>query len=215
MNSLLYWTSTFWFRFAGLVCPLLYWYFGLAVVDARVSDVIGYYLPFYIAIWAGLNWLSPGLIFPLLKDVSQLLPAWAVMRATVMGLTSDGPHEFHVTAKGGDRSKVVVQWRLMRPFIVFFLLTVGGLLIALIDPRFSYDQIAGDGITVILFWTIYNLFLLALTILACVELPRVDRPLRHIAELVELRFGGSPIAAWLSELGLETALVRGPRIPCH
>lgn len=210
LDSLLYWTSTFWFRFAGLVCPLLYWYFGLTVVDARVSDVISYYLPFYVAIWAGLNWLSPGLIFPLLKDVSQLLPALAVMRATIMGLTSEGPHRFHVAAKGGDRSKVVVQWQLVRPFIIFLALTIGGLLLALVDPQFSYDQVAGDGITIILFWTIYNLLLIALTKLACVELPRTDRPLRNLAERVELRFGGSPIGGWLSELGLETALVRGP-----
>jgi cellulose synthase (UDP-forming) len=58
IDALLYWSTTFPFRIASLVCPLLYWWFGITVVNASVADVITYYAPFYIAVMAVLNWLS-------------------------------------------------------------------------------------------------------------------------------------------------------------
>jgi len=210
-DSVLYWTSTFSFRLASLICPLLYWYFGIAVVNASVSDVFSYYLPYYAAVLGGLNWLSRGLIVPLLNDVSQVLAAWPVTRAAAMGLIKKGPHKFNVTAKGGDRRRTVVQWPLLWPWLIVLTLTICGLFIGIIAPsRFDFDHVAGDGLEIVIFWTVYNIVLLALTMLACIERPREDRPQRPVIEGAELLVDERHYAAWVTDLGLEQARIRGP-----
>ena len=211
LDSLLYWTTTFPFRLASLLCPLFYWYFGVTVVNASVVEIVSYYLPYYIAVMMTLNWLSNGLFVPMLNDVSQLLAAWPITRAVATGLLTPGPHKFRVTAKGGDRTRVVVQWPLMRPFLVLLVLTLGGLVVSLTsDFAFNFSHVAGDGRVIILFWTLYNLAVLALAIAACIERPRADRPLRQQVERVELEIGSRRLGAWLVTLGVGEARLSGP-----
>ncbi|HZH51538.1 MAG TPA: glycosyltransferase [Microvirga sp.] len=210
IDSLLFWTTTFPFRLAALVCPLLYWYFGIVVVNASVPDVASYYLPYYASVLITLNWISGGLIWPVLNDVSQLVAAWPITRAAAMGLLTRGPHKFRVTAKGGDRTKTIVQWPMMRPFAILFALTALGLVLPLIFPsQFSHVSKAGEGIRVVLFWTIYNLFVLAITMLVCVERPRANRPQRENVEMATLAIGTQRLPSWVLELGVDQARVRG------
>jgi cellulose synthase (UDP-forming) len=181
------------------------------VVNASVVDVVIYYVPYYIAVMASLNWLSKGLFIPVLNDVAQLVAAWPVSRAAALGLLSRGPHKFSVTAKGGDRSKIVVQWPLMWPFAIAFGLTFGGLLVTLnSDFTFNYTGAAGDGIVVVLFWTIYNLLVLLVAIAACIERPRLNSPLRQVVQPVTLHFDGHEQRGWLISLGVEGGRISGP-----
>ncbi|WP_181708558.1 glycosyltransferase family 2 protein [Chthonobacter rhizosphaerae] len=211
LDSLLYWSTTFLFRLASLLCPLLYWWGGVKVVDASLAEVIQYYVPYYIAVLAVLNWISKGLFIPIVNDVAQLLAAWPITRAVAMGLATPGPHKFRVTAKGGDRSRTVVQWPLMMPFLVVFGLTVGGLAVNLTsDFLFNHASAAGDGIAIVLFWTLYNLFVLLVAIAACVERPRYDRPQRQVVEPVTFTVDGIDHAAWMVNLGVEGARISGP-----
>jgi len=215
LDSLLYWTTTFPFRLVSLACPLLYWYFGVIVVNASVTDVMSYYVPYYVAVLVTLNWISRGMIVPVLNDVGQLLAALPVTRAVCMGLFTKGPHKFRVTAKGGDRTKTVVQWPLMKPFAVLFALTLLGLVLPLMfDVGFEHVSRAGDGIRIILFWTIYNLVVLGVAMLACVERPRVNRPQRETTERATLsistQWGAQVDVAWIDHLGIDEARVRGP-----
>ena len=210
-DSVLYWGTTFVFRLASLICPLLYWWGGLTVVSATVPDIISYYLPYYVAVMATLNWLSKGLFIPILNDVSQLIAAFAITRAVALGLLTRGPHKFSVTAKGGDRTKVIVQWPVMRPFLILLGLTVGGLVVSLkSDFLFNTASSAGDGKMIVMFWTIYNLFVLLVAISACIERPRANRPQRQTVEPVVLTLAGREHAGWLLNLGLDGARISGP-----
>jgi cellulose synthase (UDP-forming) len=210
VDSLLFWTTTFPFRLIALIGPLLYWYFGIIVVNASLTDVVSYYLPYYAAVLITLNWISGGLIWPVLNDVSQLIAAWPIARAAAMGLLTKGPHKFRVTAKGGDRTKTIVQWPMMKPFAILFGLTVLGILLPLIfQDHFSHVAKAGDGIRIILFWTVYNLIVLAITMLVCVERPRVNRPQRENVELAMVSVGSQRLPSWVLEIGVDHARVRG------
>lgn len=210
-DSLLYWTTTFPFRLASIICPLLYWWLGITVVNASVTDIIVYYLPYYIAVMAVLNWLSKGLFIPVVNDVAQLIAAWPITRACALGLLTPGPHRFSVTAKGGDRTKVIVQWPMMWPFLLFFGLTFGGLVVNLTsDFMFNNAASAGDGMAVVMFWTVYNLLVLLVAIAACIERPRPNRPMRQIVEPVTLLVAGEEHRGWLVNLGVGGARVSGP-----
>ncbi|WP_412508533.1 glycosyltransferase [Roseovarius sp. SYSU LYC5161] len=208
-DSVFYWLTSFAFRLAAVVYPLLYWFFNITVVDAEVPDVISYFGVYFLWILTVLNLLSRGMVVPILNEVSQLVAAIPVTRAAVVGLLRPKGHPFSVTAKGGDRSRIIVQWRLMMPFAVLLVLTLAGLLIGIVSDRFAYHD-TGDGKAVILFWTLYNLVVLSVTVLACVELPRRER---HVADAPERAIfapeGGPPRRVWLASLTRDVVRIRG------
>jgi cellulose synthase (UDP-forming) len=212
MDSVLFWTTTFSFRLAALVYPLLYWFFNITVVDATVPDVLRYFGVYFVWVLFTLNFVSRGMVIPVVNDVSQLLGAWPITRAAYSGLLQPRGHPFSVTAKGGDRSRVVVQWRLMAPFVVLFMLTFLGTTIGILSDSFSFND-AGEGKLVILFWSFYNLLVLAVTIIVCVELPRRERHLDDKPEQAELLVGGRPNRIWIVGLTQNTVRVRGMDVP--
>jgi cellulose synthase (UDP-forming) len=212
VDSVLFWTTTFSFRLAALLYPLLYWFFNITVVDATVPDVLSYFGVYFVWVLFTLNFISGGMVVPIVNDVSQLLGAWPITRAAYSGLLQPKGHPFSVTAKGGDRSRVVVQWRLMAPFIALFVLSLLGTTIGILSDSFAFND-AGDGKLVILFWSFYNLLVLAVTIIVCVELPRRERHLDDKPEQAELLIGGRAQRIWMVGLTQNTVRVRGMSVP--
>jgi len=208
LDSLLFWSTTFAFRIAAIVVPLLYWFFGVLAVDAQVADVFNYFGPAYAASLIALNWLSRGLIIPFVTDVAQLVAAWPITRSVWAGLLLPGPHKFKVTDKGGNRGARQIRWNLIRPFVVLLGLTILGLCLPLLSD-YNPGQYAGDGVAVILFWTIYNLIVLILAIFACVELPRPGHTLRPHVEASAILTGGEVLPAWIMTIDPTQARVRG------
>nr|WP_240989043.1 glycosyltransferase [Salipiger mangrovisoli] len=212
IDSVFFWATSFPFRIAAVVFPLLYWFFGITVVDARLADVLIYFGPYYVWVTMVMNLLSRGLMIPIMHDVSQLIGAIPITRAAYSGLFRPKGHKFSVTAKGGDRSKVVIQWRLMAPFALSFVLSVVGLCIGIIDDDFAMND-AGDGKWVILFWTLYNMVVLAVTCFTCVELPRSETHVADKPERTTFTADGRTDELWLSSLTLDTARLRGNPYP--
>jgi len=213
IDSALYWLTTFPFRTAAFIYPLLYWFFNVTVVDASVPDVLSYFGVYFLWTVMAYNVLAPGTLVPLLKDVSQHLGAIQISRAALTGLLRPKGHPFSVTAKGGDRSCIQVQWALMAPYIVLLVLTLAGLFIGIVWDRFAFYD-AGDGKSVVLFWTIYNVFALIFILIACVELPRRER---HVADApvraIFVVAGDRPRRVWIASLTLDTARLRGRTWP--
>lgn len=208
LDSFLYWATTYPFRIACLLVPLLYWFFGVTVVDAALPGVLSYFLPYFAAVLIVLNWISGGLIVPILNDVSQLLGAREITKAVLMGLLQPKNQKFKVTTKGGDRTRVIVQWPLLLPMLVVFVLTIAGLLFNIVtDVVFERDP--GDGKGVILFWTLYNLGVLAVTMVVCIELPRRASANAARSTAVTVRAPGLLMRGWSMRLTAEDAWIRG------
>ncbi|ETX26465.1 glycosyltransferase family 2 protein, partial [Roseivivax isoporae] len=208
LDSLFYWLTTYIFRVAAIVYPLLYWYFNVTVVDAELPDVLAIFGTYYVWTVAALNLSTKGMIVPIIHDVSHLIGAIPIARAAVTGLLRPKGHPFSVTAKGGDRSRVVVQWRMMAPFLLLFLLTLGGLLIGIVSDSYAFND-AGDGKWVVLFWTLYNLVVLFITMVACVELPRRERHVTDAPERAIFVADGKPRGLWITSLTADTVRLRG------
>ena len=212
LDSAAYWLTTFPFKLACMIYPLFYWYFGAIVMDAQLNEVIYYFIPYYLGTMLFLNFVSVGMFVPVVNDISQLVGAWEISRAAFTGLLRPRGHAFKVTMKGGVRGSVTVQWAIMRRFILLFLLTFGGLSIGLASDYF-FDATAGEGKSVILFWTLYNLVVLAGTVLVCVEQPRTASVLRSRPERVVVRALDRQWNAWLEDINLEGARLRGLSVP--
>jgi cellulose synthase/poly-beta-1,6-N-acetylglucosamine synthase-like glycosyltransferase len=207
-DSWLYWASSYPFRIACLVVPLLYWFFGVTVVNAPVEDVLSYFVPYYVATVLVLNWMSSGLVMPVLNDVSQLLCAREIIAATFHGLFRPKEQKFKVTAKGGDRAQVLVQWPVMRPLLAMLVLNIAGILFSsLTDVVFDHDP--GDGRSVILLWSLYNVVVLSVAVIVCVDLPRARVAPRFIPEPARLITDGHGVSAWLMRLTTEDGWLRG------
>ena len=211
-DSCLYWLTTFSFKIACIVFPLFYWYFGIVIMDARLPDIISYFIPYYLGTQLFLNFVSPRMFVPILNDISQLVGAWEISVSAITGLIWPHGHAFKVTMKGGDRRKAVVQWPLMRRFVVLFVATVLGLLVGLVSEGF-FEARAGEGKAVILFWTLYNLLVLAGTIIVCIELPRDASILRFTPERIRVRTEAGERMVWLTDLHQEALRVRGVHVP--
>lgn len=207
-DSVIFWLSAFSFRLASIFFPLLYWYFNVIVVDAELVEVLRYFGPYYLWSLMAISLVSRGGIVPILNDVTQLIGAIPITAAAILGLVKPHGHGFKVTAKGGDRSKIVVQWSLMRPFLIGLLLTLAGLMIGIFSDRFAFYD-AGEGKIVILFWTIYNLVVLAMTVIACIELPRRERHVADAPERARFVSEGWSGTVWLASLARDTARIRG------
>jgi cellulose synthase (UDP-forming) len=212
VDSFLYWATTYPFRLACLVMPLLYWFFGFTVVYATVPDVLLYFTPYYALVLVALNHISGGLVVPILNDVSQILGAKEITKAVMIGITKPKGHKFKVTAKGGDRSKVVVQWPIIKPLLTLFVLTLLGLFVSILSDLGPADD-AGDGKIVILFWSFYNLAVLAVAIVVCIELPGGSRRINPTIERTEVRAGQARFGAWIGDLTAEAITLRGGMFP--
>lgn len=211
-DAVFYWISTFPFRLASLTFPLLYWFLNTIVVDAEVDEVITYFGAYYLWVLVAMNSIARGMVVPLLNDVSQILGAFPISRAAIVGLIQPHGHPFSVTAKGGDRTRIIVQWQMLRPYLIILVLTLLGLVIGIFSDRFAYND-AGEGKTVILFWTVYNLLVLAVTMIAFVELPRREL---HIADTPERGIFATKQGAkrvWLTSLTQDTLRIRGQKYP--
>ena len=208
LDAVFYWITTFSFRLASLIFPLLYWYFDIIVVNANVNDVIGYFAVYYFWVFLVLNSVARGKVVPLLNDVSQILGAIPITRAAIVGLLKPFGHPFIVTAKGGDRNQITIQWALLAPYLGLILLTIGGILIGIFFYSFSFQE-AGQGKAVLLFWTFYNLLVLLLTFHAFVELPRQEIHITDQPESTTLEIDGSRLPVLIKSLTRDTLYFSG------
>ena len=208
IDSVFYWLFSFPFRLAALIYPLLYWYFNVTSVTASVADVLSYFGVFFVWIMMTNFAVARGMLVPVIHDVSQLLGAIPITRAAVTGLFRPHGHPFSVTAKGGDRSKTVIQWRMMLPYLVLLILTVFGLLLGSLSDGYAYYD-AGEGKIVVLCWSLYNVVLLSVMMITFVELPRTEL---HIADKPERSIfvvDGRIKRIWIDGLTQDTLRIRG------
>lgn len=208
IDAVLYWICSFPFRLAALIYPLLYWYFNITVVNAEVADVLLYFGVYYFWVSLAMNSVARGVIIPVLHDVSQILGAIPIAKSAIVGLIKPHGHPFKVTAKGGDRSKIIIQWDLMRPYLILLALTLGGLMIGIFSDRFAFND-AGQGKTIVLFWTLYNVAVLSMTLIAFVELSRGERHIADTPERTTLAVNGTALPVVVQSLTQDTLRYEG------
>jgi cellulose synthase (UDP-forming) len=177
-GTFLYWGAAHSFRLLGLLIPALYLLFGVEAVHADVTEALVNFVPYFVVQCAIMAWLSEGRLLPIMADVSQLLAAHEIVRAMGAGLVKPKGQKFKVTAKGGDRDKLFVQWSLLRIFVVYLTLTITGVVLAFVidDGRPLQESSA-----LALFWSWYNIAILTIACLVCVEQPRKRKAERFAA----------------------------------
>ncbi len=207
VETFLYWSASYSFRLLGIVVPILYWLFNVLAVQADVIDTLYYYLPYFISQIVIMGWMAKGRVMPVMSDVTQLLAASQIVRAVIHGLVKPKGHKFQVTAKGGDRSKRFVQWPILRVFLGFLILTFAGVVWAFI---FEDGTKLRDSSALCLFWSWYNIVILTIACVVCVEQPRLRASERLAAgETAQINVAGQPSLARLVDVSLGGARIAG------
>src|SRR5258708_11940384 len=115
-DAFLYWGASFPFRVLCLIAPIIYGLTGLAVINADAQDVLNHYVPSICTPVIVLAWSTRGRVVPILTHATQLLVCVDAMETAAFSLLKPKRHHFKVTAKGGERDRLNVQWRLIVRF---------------------------------------------------------------------------------------------------
>jgi cellulose synthase (UDP-forming) len=209
IDAFLYWGVSSLFKLFCLLAPVIYWFTGLTVGSAPASDVIYYFLPYYAAVMIALSWVTGGLVQPLLTDVAHILTMPEAIRATLSGLLKPRGQTFKVTAKGGQRDRIVVQWPIIWRFGLLAGLTLAGMLYSSVAD-FLPNRQAPDANAIIIFWSVYNVIVLLLAMSVCVELPRFREERFPTSEQVQVCVGNDVFAAPLANISIDGARISAP-----
>jgi cellulose synthase (UDP-forming) len=169
VETFLYWSAGYAFRLLGIFIPILYWLLDVRAVQADVLTTLSYYLPHFAAQIGIMGWLAQGRVMPIVSDVTQLLSATQILKAVTVGLVRPKGHKFQVTAKGGDRSARFVQWPLLNVFLIYLALTIAGVVWAFFVEDGTKLR---DSSALCLFWSWYNIVILTIACIVCIEQPR-------------------------------------------
>jgi len=151
-----------------------------------------------------MGWMTQARVMPIMGDVSQLIAAHSVLRAVAAGLFNPVGQKFRVTAKGGNRDALFVEWSLMKVLLAYLVLTIVAVIYAFaLNGSWSLQESS----SIALFWCWYNILVLSLTCLVCIEQPRKRKAERLLSgERVAVCFDGE--LRWYSILDISTSGLR-------
>jgi len=190
IETFLYWGASFLFRMFCILAPALYFLFNVRMVQANFSDAVAHFAPMVLTQVAITIWLGGGRMLPFIADVYQMLIAPEIVTVVTLTLLRPRGHKFKVTAKGLHYAGLNVHWRLLSRFLVLAGITVLGLV-----KVFAFDNsdLIEDGGAINLFWAWYNLLVLAICCVVCIEQPRRRQDERFpTREKVVIKVGTQP-----------------------
>lgn len=179
IETFLYWGASFLFRMFCLLAPALFFLFDIRMVQADMSDAVAHFAPMVITQIAITSWLGGGRMLPIIADVYQLLIAPEIITVVALTLMRPHGHKFKVTDKGIHYAGLNIHWRLLFRFLALAAITIAGL--ARMFASDSADLI-GNGGALNLFWAWYNLLVLTICCMVCIEQPRRRLDERFLTE---------------------------------
>lgn len=211
-DTALYWIVSFPFKVMILAGPAVYWLTGTSVLAATIDDLLYWLLPSILSSILFMSTYGRNRIIPVMTEITQLLSAVVVIINVFNGLFRPHGRPFKVTDKGVARERVTVQWRFMWPFLVMSIATILGIVI---NSTPNSPLLGQDGYSVNVFWSVFNVLVMGLVCLACIELPRRRKEERFGSDerAVVVWQGGAGIECRLRDISLGGARLVAPAWP--
>ncbi|HEY9689643.1 MAG TPA: glycosyltransferase, partial [Coleofasciculaceae cyanobacterium] len=169
----LYWGSSL-PRLLFLVVPVLTALLGLVPMKAGWLEWLLWFAPLYIANWATCNWLSYRSCSAVLSDIYAIVNCVPIVLTVVNTLARPFGRAFRVTPKGIARDRAVFNRMPGLPLLGIWGLTLAALVYALAHllGGWSVPETQLTGLRLSVVWLAYNLLLVGMTVLACVDAPK-------------------------------------------
>ena len=220
LEGLLHWFSSI-SRVGFLIIPLAYSFLGVIPVRATTSELLYFFLPYYLVQITAFAWLNSRSRSALLSDIYSLVLCFPLALTVIQVMLNPFSKGFKVTPKGTSSEKFSFNWNLALPLIVLFVATavslwrnlgmcmVKGAWATTVTPEVA-QQIKGIGLGWL--WSSYNLLLLGIALLILLDVPKPNLyewfNLRRVVQLQvgEQKFWG--VTTMISEIGVEVVLTQ-------
>ena len=209
-EGLLHWFSSI-ARVGFLVMPLAYSFLNVIPLAATESEMLYFFVPFYLVQLSVFSWLNYRSRSALLSDVYSLVLAFPLAVTVFQVMLRPFSKGFKVTPKGTASDRYHFNWTLAWPLVIVFGLTalslwinLGNCLLHMGNP----EHWRGLGIGWI--WSAYNLLMIGIALLILIDAPRPSPyewfDLRRVAKIT---LGNQTLWGYttmVSEVGIEVAL---------
>ncbi|MCS6813735.1 MAG: glycosyltransferase [Cyanobacteria bacterium] len=175
LEGLLHWFTSI-SRVGFLLFPLAYSFLGVVPVQATLSELIYYFLPYYVMQLTVFAWLNYGSRSALLSDIYALVLCFPLALTVFQVMLRPFSKGFKVTPKGTSSDRFTFNWDLAMPLIIMFILSAVSLWrnlgICIVDWQMGdyTGHIKGLGLGWL--WSAYNVMLLGISLLILLDSPK-------------------------------------------
>lgn len=173
LDACIYW-MTFLHIPLMFLAPIVYYYFGLPVIQCDPYEIAIFLLPKIALTTIGIWWLSERKVIPFISDIQKLVTSVMMIPHVLSGLFNIKGQIFRVTAKGLSRKTWSIQWFSMIPFITTITLTC---LSILTNFEYGSDVIYSDNGIVSLLLSFWNIIVCLFCCFACIDKPVDKNPI--------------------------------------
>lgn len=220
LEGLLHWFTSI-SRGGFLIVPLAYSFLGVIPLKASPTELLYFFLPYYLVQLTVFSWLNQRSRSALLSDIYTLVLTLPLAMTVIQVMLNPFSKGFNVTPKGTRSEYFYFNWRLAWPLILLFMLTavslwwnlgmsvIKGAMTTTMTPEIA-EQLKGINLGWI--WSVYNLLLIGISLLILLDVPKPDLyEWFDLRRLVRLDVGG--LTLWgvttkISEVGAEVALTQ-------
>jgi cellulose synthase (UDP-forming) len=220
LEGLLHWFTSI-SRVGFLLMPLAYSFLGVIPLRATSTDIMYFFLPYYLVNLSVFSWLNHRSRSAFLADIYSLVLCFPLALTVIKTMLNPFGKGFKVTPKGTSSDRFSFNWQLAFPLVIVFVFnafslwsTLGiSLAIGMGQPGMSpamAEQVKGFDLG--LFWSVYNLLTLGISLLVLLDVPRPSLyewfDLRRTVRLQvqDHTFWGATAA--ISEIGAEITLTQ-------
>ncbi len=220
LEGLLHWFTSI-SRGGFLVVPLAYSFLGVVPLKAAPTELLYFFLPYYVVQLTVFSWLNQRSRSALLSDIYTLVLTLPLITTVIQVMLNPFSKGFNVTPKGTRNDNFYFNWRLAWPLIVLFIFTAvslwwnlgisvmrGGMMPGM-APEIA-EQLRGINLGWI--WSIYNLLLIGVSLLILLDVPKPDlHEWFDLRRSVRLEVAGQTlwgVTTKISEVGAEVALTQ-------
>ncbi len=220
LEGLLHWFTSI-SRLGFLLIPLSYAFLGVIPIRATTAEALYYFVPYYFVQLTTTAWLNHRSRSALLADIYSLVLCFPLALTVIQTLLNPFSKGFNVTPKGETSDRFTFNWQLALPLVVLFCASALSLwmnlgvytMSGMAHPHVSPDIVEQfKGLSLGLFWSVYNLLMLSISLLILIDAPR---PSRHewfqLRRTVRLQVGDRQFwgtTTVISEVGAEIVLTQ-------
>ncbi len=220
LEGLLHWFTSI-SRLGFLLIPLAYAFLGVIPIRATTAEALYYFVPYYLVQITTTAWLNHRSRSAILGDIYSLVLCFPLALTVIQTLLNPFSKGFNVTPKGATSDRFTFNWQLALPLIVMFCASAFSLwmnlgiytMSGMAHPNVPFNIVEQfKGLSLGLFWSVYNLLILSISLLILIDAPRPSRyewfQLRRIVRLQinQRQFWG--ITTVISEVGAEIVLTQ-------
>lgn len=181
LNSMLYFLLGM-PRIVFLTAPVAFLLFDIKIVQTTALIFVAYALPHLVHAQMTHSRLQGPYRYSFWAEIYETILCVYIFIPTLLALINPKLGKFDVTDKGTTRDHTAFDGRIARPYVVLLALNVFCALIAIVKILFD-DGVRVDSVVLNLFWTAYNIIILAVCTAVAWEQREIRRSVRVNAAL--------------------------------